>query len=77
VQTESEPAYALARPAEQIRIEDVHDALRCSAASGALDFGEQARLAAVAARPWHALDDELARSPANRTLRELVDEAPR
>jgi membrane protein len=75
VQGESAPAYVLARPAEQIRLKDVLDALR-RPERGPEDFGNQARVGALAARLWHELDCELARSPANRTLRELIEARP-
>jgi membrane protein len=73
VEGESTPAYVLARPAEQIRLKDVLDALR-RPAHGPEDFGDRARVGALAARLWQELDDALARSPANRTLRELIDD---
>lgn len=73
VENASAPAHVPARPAEQIRLKDVLDALRRSP-ERAEDADPGARLGAVAERLWQRLDEALACSPANRTLRELVDE---
>jgi membrane protein len=73
VEEESKAAYALARPAERIHLKDVLDALRCSP-NGGREVPDDARIASLATRLWYELDGEQAHSPANRTLREVIQE---
>jgi membrane protein len=69
----SDPTYVLARPAERIRVKDVLDALRKTHGVPNDSFTAHAQMGSMAAQLWRELDAALSESPANRTLREVLD----
>jgi membrane protein len=70
----SDPNYVLARPPELVHVKDVLDALRRNQGTPAEAFAGHAHIGTKAAELWHALDDSLTGSQANRTLHDVLSE---
>jgi membrane protein len=69
---EADPHFTLARPPEGIHVKDVLDALRGSASEESRALGHERGVDPQAAELLGRFDQELGRSPHNRTLRELA-----
>jgi membrane protein len=72
---DADPHFALARVPERIHVKDVLDALRGNASADPRAIGHERGVDPRAAELLLQFEQELARSPSNRTLRELA-EAP-
>lgn len=70
----SDPSYVLARPPSAIHMKDVLDALRRNHDARGDAFLGHAELGARAAEIWRALDQAIARSEANQTLGDALQE---
>jgi membrane protein len=71
---ESDPQYVLARLPEHVRIKDVLDALHGTSPRDRAEIARREGVDPTAAALLRQLDDELARAPSNRTLRDLLAE---